>query len=344
MKEFLKNLLIRIFNTAYQEQLQIFYQAQNQNYQQLKYLETQISKSLKSNISVSNKNTEVLLFLFGNLYSKFNIDKSFSAIEEAEFKVFSQFGEDGIIQHFISTLPIDKKIFIEFGVQDYSESNTRFLLMNNNWEGLILDSEASNIEKIKTQPYYWKHQLTAIPEFVTNDNINQIIKENNFSGNIGLLSIDIDGNDYHIWESITEVEPDIVICEYNSLFGKTHPVTIPYDPDFDRTKAHFSNLYFGASLPALIFLAKDKGYAFVGCNSAGNNAFFIKKTHLGIIKELTCEEGFVNSHFRESLDEDRKFTYLSNENRINPIKNLPVVNVITNAKLKVKDLLNNTGQ
>src|SRR5687767_12061230 len=79
-----------------------------------------------------------------------------SNIQDYEFKVFSQWGDDGIIQYLIATINLPYKTFIEFGVQDYSESNTRFLLMNNNWRGLIMDGSSKNIEFIKRASYYWK--------------------------------------------------------------------------------------------------------------------------------------------------------------------------------------------
>ena len=138
--------------------------------------------------------------------------------EEIEFKVFSQWGDDGIIQFLINYLDIKHKTFIEFGVENYTECNTRFLLVNNNWKGLIFDGSEKNITAIKKDNFYWQYNLTAECEFITTENINHLIKKNNFSGKVGILHIDIDGNDYHVWRAITEVEADIVIMEYNSVF------------------------------------------------------------------------------------------------------------------------------
>ena len=101
-------------------------------------------------------------------------------------------------------------------------------------------------------------------------------------------------------ESLEVSDPAIVIVEYNSVFGKDHAVTVPYDPVFNKTKAHYSNLYWGASLKALCLLAERKGYAFVGANSSGNNAYFVKKEKLGPVKPVRVEEGYVQSMLRES--------------------------------------------
>ena len=91
-----------------------------------------------------------------------------------------------------------------------------------------------------------------------------------------MLHIYLDGNDYWIWKEINVVTPVIAILEYNSVFGVDRAITISDDRKFIRTKAHHSNLYFSASLRALYVLAKEKGYSFVGCNSARNNAYFVR--------------------------------------------------------------------
>ena len=258
---------------------------------------------------------------------------------EVEFKVFSQFGEDGIIQYLINNIPIKNKIFIEFGVENYKESNTRFLLLNNNWKGLLIESDEKSINYIKNDDIYWKYDIKVICEFITKENINSIFSINGFEGDIGLLSIDIDGNDYWIWESIEVINPRIVICEYNSVFGCKDAVTIPYEPNFNRTKVHFSNLYFGASLPALCYLANKKGYIFIGCNNAGNNAFCIRKDFANFFKKVTITEGYVMSNIRESRNEEGKLTYISGDDRKEMIKDLEVYNVKTDKKIKIKDLL-----
>lgn len=251
----------------------------------------------------------------------------FDPISTAEFKAFSQFGDDGIIQYLTSILNIEPRTFVEFGVEDYRESNTRYLLLNNNWRGLVIDSDLGNITRIKADEIFWRHDLSAVAAYVRTDNINLILDAYGFSGPLGLLSIDIDGNDYHVWEAITAAEPVLVVCEYNSVFGADLAVTIPYDPTFRRTKAHHSNLYFGASLKALCILAERKGYAFVGSNSAGNNAYFVRRDRLSPLRALTCAEGYVRSLFRESRDLKGQFNHLAGDERLAEIAGMPVYDV-----------------
>ena len=250
---------------------------------------------------------------------------------EAEFKVFSQFGDDGIIQFLIARLGIsrDQSSFVEFGVQDYSESNTRFLLLNDNWRGLVMDSDPQNIEQIKGCDLYWRHDLTALCRWIDRDNINEILKDGGFSGEVGLLSIDIDGNDYWVWERIEVLNPVIVIAEYNSVFGARRALTVPYDPKFNRTAAHYSNLYWGASLAALALLAQRKGYAFIGSNLAGNNAYFVRASHIGAggVDAVTVEQGYVESRFRESRDRQGRLTYLGGAARLKMIAEMPIYDI-----------------
>ncbi len=253
-------------------------------------------------------------------------------LERAEFRVFSQFGDDGIIQYVLQRLdlPPGERRFVEFGVESYAEANTRFLLLNDNWSGLVMDGSEEWMAALRAEDLYWRHELTALGRFITRENINALLEEAGFTGRIGLLSVDIDGNDYWVWEAITAVEPALVIVEYNSLFGSRAAVTIPYQADFMRNAAHHSNLYWGASLAALCHLAEKKGYVWIGCNSAGNNAYFIRfeQSHLFICPKLPDE--FVAAKFREARDADGRLSYLNADAGFTLISQLPVWNVLEN--------------
>lgn len=255
-----------------------------------------------------------------------------------EFKVFSQWGEDGIIQYLISKVPIVNRVFIEFGVEDYAESNTRFLMMNNNWQGLVIDGSERHISTIKAADYYWRFNLTGVAAFITRENINKLILGAGLQGDIGILSVDIDGNDYWVWEAIDVVSPRIVICEYNAVFGAVEAVVVPYDPKFNRTRAHYSNLYCGASLKALCLLAERKGYVYVGANSAGTNAFFVRKDVSSAVKSMDCLEGFVSSNVRESRAADGTLTHLAGLKRAEIIGNEPVLDLGTNKLKLIRDI------
>lgn len=305
------------------------------------FLKKIIKNKIYNTLNISNlleKQNDLLMLLSKISVNNIkNIEKILS-LKDVEFKVFSQWGEDGIIQYLIQRIEIKYKYFIEFGVGDYTESNTRFLLMNDNWSGLIIDASQQNIDYIKKDNIFWKYDLKAVNLFITKENINSILSENIDEKDVGLLSIDIDGNDYWIWKEINVINPRIVICEYNSIFGNKLKITVPYDENFNRTNKHYSNLYFGASLPALCVLAEEKGYDFIGCTSAGNNAFFIRKDLSKPFKIFNVKDGYVFSKVRESRDIHGNLSFICGEWRIKEIYHMEVFDLNLNKIVKIKEL------
>ncbi|MES1217891.1 MAG: hypothetical protein ABUT20_20465 [Bacteroidota bacterium] len=274
--------------------------------------------------------------LTGQIMGRLNSQKdTINDLSEIEFQVFSQWGDDGIIQFIINKIDIPHKTFIEFGVENYRESNTRFLLVNNKWHGLIIDGSKKNIDFVKNDPIYWATHLFAKEAFITKKNINQLIQEEflekGYNKQIGVLSIDIDGNDYWVWESINVISPIVIIAEYNALFGNENKWTVPYKEDFIRSVEHHSRTYWGASLNAFCHLAKIKGYDFIGCNSNGNNAYFIKSEANTFFKKLTSSEGFKDSFFREYSENGERISGLA---RRKVIQGLNIFDLDTN-ELKV---------
>jgi len=258
---------------------------------------------------------------------------------EAEFRVFSQWGEDGILQHLIHRVPIQRPIFVEFGVENYVESNTRFLLTNNQWSGLVMDGSPENIDYIKRDVIYWATNLKAECAFITKDNINELLTRNGISGDIGLLSVDIDGNDYWVWKAIDVVSPRIVVCEYSSQFGPTAQVSTPYDPSFVRGQAHYSKVYYGASISALTALAASKGYSLVAGNQAGNNVFFVRNDVLGDLRVLSPQEAYRRAQFREFHDEQGRLTFDDFDTRLAKIADLPLFDLTTNRLASIRELI-----
>lgn len=260
---------------------------------------------------------------------KTNINRDYISLHEFEFKVYSQWGDDGIIQFIINRINIENKSFVEFGVEDYKESNTRFLLINNNWKGLVMDGSEKNVSRIRQDDIYWKYDITAKQAFITAENINDLLNSADLDlNNLGLLHIDVDGMDYWIWKSIS-LKPVIVIVEYNALFGNKRPIVVPYQKDFIRNKAHHSNLYFGSSLKALALLASEKGYTFIGCNSSGNNAYFIRNDYSGSFKKMDPDTDFTESKFSEYRTEKGKLEPRRRKDLRRVIDGLKVFNVET---------------
>ena len=261
-----------------------------------------------------------------------------SRIEDAEFRVFSQWGEDGIIQYLTHAIPINRKIFVEFGVENYTQANTRFLLTNDYWAGLVLDGSQENIAYLKKDVIYWGYNLKAECAFITKDNINDLIRRNGIEGDIGLLSVDIDGNDYWVWKAIDCISPRIVICEYNGLWGPTAKVSTPYNPEFVRGRAHFSMVYYGASITALTDLAGKKGYSLVAGNEAGNNIFFVRNDLLGALRIVKPSEVYRQSAFRECHDESGNLTFEDFATRQRRVRSLDLYDLDSKSLKKVETI------
>jgi hypothetical protein len=261
-----------------------------------------------------------------------------SDVRGAEFRVFSQWGEDGIIQYLLQHVRVERPVFVEFGVENYTESNTRFLLTNNQWSGLVIDGRAENIDYIRRDPIYWAANLKAEHAFVTKDNINELLARNGIAGDIGLLSVDVDGNDYWIWQAIDTISPRIVICEYNSHFGPAAEVTTPYDGKFVRDTAHFSKIYYGASIAALCSLGTRKGYSLVASNAAGNNVFFVRNDLIGSLPVQSPAQAYRCAQFREYHDEKGELTFDDLATRLHKIGHLSLHDLKTNTLIKIADL------
>jgi hypothetical protein len=267
--------------------------------------------------------------------------ETIASLQEVEFSVSSQWGQDGIIEWLIERagIPAALHSFVEFGVESYRVSNTRFLLQTRNWRGLIMDSSSEALPSVKADGLYWKHDLTVKQAFITRENINDLMTSAGFSGETGLLSIDVDGNDYWVWETVTAVNPIICICEYNAVFGDLHPISIPYDPRFSRAQAHFSHLYFGVSIAALRSLAARKGYRFVGTNLAANDAFFVREDYAQRFVDRSLRDiHALPSRFRESRDQTGQLNYIGGLDRLQAIASMPVVNTETGQQTSLGDL------
>ena len=200
-----------------------------------------------------------------------------------------------------------------------------------------MDGSKEFMESVKNSWYFWKHDLKTKGVFITRENINDLICSRGFDPEVGILSIDIDGNDYWIWESITTVIPAIVIVEVNPIFGSEAAIATPYKADFNRTVAHYSNLYGGMSLNAAAYLAHKKGYKLVCMDSMGHNAFFVRNDLMGNLKEVSVRDAYRPLSFRESRGEDGRLTYLEPDQGLELIKDCPVVDVIDGRMYTVGD-------
>ena len=277
-----------------------------------------------------SESLELILLNQGKILEMLMLEKQANKLSDYEWKIFSQWGEDGIINFLVNEIQINNKTFIEFGVEDFSESNCRFLLMSKDWQGFVIDGSSKNINRLRSQYYYWKYDLQSISAFITAENVNELMKSSGFDADLGILSVDLDGNDFHVLSAIEYFNPRLIVCEFNPIFGPDKPVTVPYDPNFNRNNKHYSNLYFGASIKAMQVLLESRGYLLVGTGMQGGNAYFVR-TDLLTKKLLRFSENKMNftAHWRESLNQSGDLSYLRGADRIKEIQDMPVLNIQT---------------
>jgi len=236
--------------------------------------------SLEEKISNTHTGRESQLILknqYKNL-SEENISKY--SFGEVGFRRYSQNTEDGILLFIFSLIGVTNKTVLEICAGDGIECNAANLVINHGWNAFLFDGDAERQKAGKL--YYSRHPdtFTFPPRFInawiTKENINQLITDNGLSGEIDLLSLDLDGNDYWIWEAISCVNPRVVVAEIQCIWGNDKAVVVPYTPDFTAKFIDGFGVYSGGSLPAFVQLAKKKGYRFVGLEKFGFNAFFIR--------------------------------------------------------------------
>lgn len=198
-------------------------------------------------------------------------------IKKTGFKLFSQFEEDGLLLYIFAVIGMNQKTFIEFGADDGINSNSANLFYNHDFHGLFIDGNEKSLERGR---YFFKKHRNKTDKspifkhaFIKSENINQLFQEVGFTGEIGLLSIDIDGNDYWVWKAIDIISPQVVIIETHNEFGM-NDIIVPYDPDYFYPGKHPT--YHGASPVAMTKLAKKKGYRLVGANELGFNLIFVR--------------------------------------------------------------------
>ena len=272
------------------------------------------------------------------LIEKRNNYLSYSNINDAEEKIFYQNGEDGILDFILEKIKIPEPRFVEIGVEDYIESNTRLIYEIRNSEGLIIDQKI-NQKKLSKNLDLWKGRLKILEANVNSENINDLLNKKGFDKNIDIFSIDIDGIDYWVLEKLPEKFSKICVAEYNPLFGHIHKITVPNKNNFNRTNYHYSNLCWGTSIKALIDLMEYKKFIFLGTNKFKNNAFFVSDDYYEIFKEIKPNDNnlniYVDHKFMESRNKKKKLTYLDRNEQLREIKKCEIIDLNNESKNKI---------
>jgi hypothetical protein len=223
-----------------------------------------------------------------------------------EFQMFSQSGADGIIAEIFRRVSRTNSIFVEFGVGDGLENMTTALLLQG-WSGVWIEASKRNNKNIQKnlKPLIDERKLTVLAQFVTKDNIVAHLEGCGLPRDLDLVSIDIDGNDYWVWEALlSRYAPRVVAIEYNALLGPSVPWVMAYNAAHAPASVIPSS-YYGASLKAMEMLGTRKGYSLVACDFLGVNAFFVRDDLLG---DKFCAPYSSENHF----EPNRLFLYRRN--------------------------------
>jgi hypothetical protein len=259
---------------------------------------------------------------------------------DAEIRVFSQFGEDGILDFLCDALGLSKPRILEIGAGDFSECNSRFLVESRGASAVVVDGEPGLVDFLSRGSLVWRASVWGREVWVTPDNIKAIAEDAHaLMGGLDIFSLDVDGIDYWILQKLPLTGVSIVVVEYNPAFGALRSITVPRDDAFDRAKAHVSWLYYGASLRAFVDLLSDRGFTFVGSNRAGNNAFFVDSRRIEDLRPSMPQlpdaddlQRYVDWRVRDSRDGSGAITGDSLRVAMNRIAGLPVVNTRSMAR------------
>lgn len=239
-----------------------------------------------------------------NLYLQYRAqlrDGDLPKLDETGFRVFSQFEEDGKLLFIFSLLGMSNKCFVEIGSDDGVNSNSANLYFNFGWHGLFIDGNPKSIGRgqkfFRKYPHPWFYKPKFTCSKVTRENVNQLIADAGIKREIGLLSIDIDGNDYWVWDAINVINPQVVIIETHNEFGMNN-IVVPYDPEYFYPGKH--PIYHGASPVAMNKLANKKGYRLVGANELGFNFIFVRNDLLKTeLPEVSVESVLTHPSVKE---------------------------------------------
>lgn len=230
-------------------------------------------------------------------------------LSDSGFSAYSQTDEDGILLYLFARLGVENRLAVEICAGNGIECNTANLILNHGWHALLVDGNAANIER-GLAFYSRAHQTHIYPpmlvhEWIARDNVNNVVRSHGFEGPIDLLSLDLDGVDYWIWEALTVVEPRVVVVEYQDILGPERSWTVPYSDRFSAADYSMTGDmpdFAGASLRAFVTLGRKKGYRLVGNNRYGFNAFFVRDgLGVDIIPEITIESCFTHPKVKDGM-------------------------------------------
>jgi hypothetical protein len=208
-----------------------------------------------------------------------------------EHQVFSQGGEDGAIREIFRRIGEGDRRFVEYGVGDGLENNTAFLLQQG-WSGVWIEGDERNGEKIRSKfgPHLTSGQLACVTARIDVRNAVAVLPQWAREEAFDLLSVDLDRNTFSIWQALAPIRPRVIVVEYNAVW----PADMEFAVRYAAEKSWNGSSHFGASLKTLELYGRKTGYALVGCDSAGTNAYFVRSDQLS---DRFCDPYSAENHY-----------------------------------------------
>lgn len=209
---------------------------------------------------------------------------------EHRSNVTSQHGEDGIVQKIFEIIGEGSKWCAELGaLNGRHDSNVWHLVQECGWSGVLIEADPTYFERL-AEEYKHTPQAHCVQAFVSFEGekaLDSLFAKTPMPRVFDLFSLDVDGNEYHLWESLEQYRPRVMVVEFNP--------SIPNDVSFVQPRD--MSVYQGSSLCAFVALGKEKGYELVATNET--NAFFVSK-------ELFSLFGITDNSI-DALHTDRQF-------------------------------------
>lgn len=242
------------------------------------------ARVVEKNEEPAKLNALMQIVLFNQYREMIAAGRALPDFSHVEFSSYSQNNEDGILLLIFAAIGEGSRRVVEICAGDGVECNAANLILNRGWSGLLLDGDKSMIEAgerfYSRRTNAWRMRRLPpklIQAWITAENVNDLVASNGFTGEIDLLSIDVDGVDYWLWKAMDVIQPRVVVLEYNNRWPSDHSVTVPYSADFRCPNPYQDDEgYFGASLSAFVKLGREKGYRLIGANEPNTNAFFMR--------------------------------------------------------------------
>jgi hypothetical protein len=253
-----------------------------------------ITTSKTSNYSAIELNQKLL-------YEYWKNDKGPANMSDKGFRIHSQFEEDGLLLYVFSKIGFTNRKGVEMCCGWALSCMLSNLILYHSFEGLLFDGSTENIEKaryfFKSHPNTFLYPPKLVQAWITKDNINELIQQNGFEGEIDIFSLDVDGVDYYLMKALNIISPRVVICEVQNVVPPNLALTVPYRDDFNCRDGKYDPEFRSVSLLAMVKLMREKGYRLIGCHRYGFNAIFLRNdVGTEYFPEINHEDCYKNSY------------------------------------------------